>query len=95
MDGDQLRNFDHFSNEYNIYGILAMDKSITKGILRGRSYGGVSLFIRKSLCWIANNFSIIACKEKYVIVKVDNLLLINVYLPGLRIQLIGLNLNLY
>ena len=84
LSTDLLHNFDVYKTSYYIFGISAMDSSITSGILRGRPYGGVMSLISKSFCDLFETVTCIACAERYVIVALDKLLLVNVYLPYCR-----------
>ena len=77
-------NFDYFKNDYNIYCASAMDSEIKKGLLRGRPYGGFSVLLRKSFCNRFVSVKCISCTDRYTIIILDNLLLINVYLPCCR-----------
>ena len=84
LSTDLMRKFDCFKQDYCVYGISAMDTSISQGILRGRPRGGVLTLIRKSLCNAFNRVVCVACAERYTIVSLDDLLLVNVYLPTCR-----------
>lgn len=80
-NNDSLVQFDYFDKDYRFYGISAMDASTNDGILRGRPWGGVGTLVSRSLPGIVK---CIACTDRYVIVAVGNLLLVNVYLPYCR-----------
>lgn len=84
LSSDLMFNFDYFKNNYCVFGISAMDSTLSQGILRGRPKGGVCSLIKKSFCNSFNSVSCISCKERYTIISLDNLLLINVYLPSCR-----------
>ena len=62
----------------------SMDVALGQGILRGRPYGGISTFIHKSLTDSLGRINCISCAERFVIVSVGKLLLINVYMPSVR-----------
>ena len=79
---DSLRHFDYFKNDYYIYGSSSMDAIIKHGILSGRPHGGLCTLIRKSFGMKFNKIQCIACTERYIIVALDKLLLINIYLPS-------------
>jgi len=68
---------DQFSNYYYV-GTSAMSRCVEQGMLRGRPYGGVITLIKKSLQDMVRT---VQCDERYVIVKVADLILVNVYLP--------------
>jgi len=82
MISDKLNNFNKLSTDFEFYGISAMDNILKRDILRGRPFGGVGTLIRKSWCQQFNKVSCIVCAERYVIVALDELILINVYLPS-------------
>ena len=81
---DQLSYFDSFKIDYYVFGISAMDSTLSQGILRGRPKGGVFTFVSKSLESSLGRIDCISCAEKFVIVLAGRLLLINVYLPSVR-----------
>jgi len=84
LTSDQLCHFDVFKTDFYVFGISAMDSTLGQGVLRGRPKGGVSIFVNKSLEKSLGCINCISCAEKYVIVSVGQLLLINVYLPSVR-----------
>ena len=84
LTSDLLSQFDYFKKDYYIFGISAMDSALTTGILRGRPYGGVLTMINKTLRNTFNDIHCVSCTDKYTIVALDKLLLINVYLPCSR-----------
>jgi len=59
-------------------GSFAMSKSIERGILIGRPFGGVAILIKNSLRSVAQT---IYCADRYVIVKIRNYLIVCIYLP--------------
>lgn len=81
---DQLCYFDIFKSDFYIFGISAMDSTLAQGILRGRTHGGVHIFVRKSLEYSLGQITCITCAERFVIILIGKLLLINVYLPYTR-----------
>ena len=74
----QLRDF---SDEYNFYGISAMEHAISSGVLRGRSYGGAGVLLRKQFC---NVIKYECCKERYAIIVVGKIILVSIYLPSVK-----------
>ena len=69
--------FDKHFDSYFAYGSSALSHCIESGMLRGRPYGGVMILIIKNL---RKNTTTIFCEERFVVVKIFNYLLINVYL---------------
>ena len=68
-----LSAFDNHFTDYFSVGCSAMIKNVECGMLHGRPFGGVISLV--------NNTKIVQCGDCYVIIKIDNLLLINVYFP--------------
>jgi len=56
-----------------------METAVTKGVVRGRPHGGCGIFVKKSLN-SAVNFHLL--KERFVILCIGNILLINIYFPS-------------
>ena len=55
-----------------------MDAVLGKGVLRGRSFGGLAMFVRLA---IINNLEIIHLSDRVIVLKVNNILTSNVYMP--------------
>ena len=72
-----LSKFDIF-NDYFSFGCSALSESVASGILIGRPYGGVITLIKNEL---RNSTQTIHCADRYVLVKVHNYVLANIYLP--------------
>jgi len=72
-----LNKFDIFT-EYFTFGSSAMTSSVETGIIRGRPFGGVVALIKNELRPFTQT---ICCTERYVILKLFNTLIVNVYLP--------------
>ena len=51
---------------------------MSKGCLRGRPFGGVASFVKDS---IASRTKLIKSASRFVILQIDDIVLINVYLP--------------
>ena len=56
----------------------AMNDVTAAGVLKGRPFGGVGILIDKSVC---SGLRVITKADRYIIVQLNELLLINVYLP--------------
>jgi len=74
-----LKSILHFSPNYQGYGISAMEVAVQRYILRGRTYGGTATLIHNRWQGVS---SVIVTSERFVIVKLGNMLFINVYLPS-------------
>ena len=73
-----LSRFDEEFPQFSCFGSSAMSSAVERGVLRGRPFGGVMTLVSKRL----HNFTKIVCAtERYVIVTVGNILIINVYFP--------------
>ena len=72
-----LCKFDRFS-EYFSFGCSAMCNIVESGMLVGRPFGGVITLVKNSL---RNNTTTIYCSERFAIIKICNLIVINIYLP--------------
>jgi len=73
-----LYKFDsHFVNYFS-FGCSAMSAAVEAGMLCGRPFGGVICLVKKGLCVITKT---IHCTDRYVIIKIGNCILVNVYLP--------------
>jgi len=73
-----LNKFELYFNDFFTFGISAMSTAVESGMLRGRPFGGVITLIKNSL---RNVSETIYCSERYVIVRVGNYLLVNIYMP--------------
>lgn len=73
-----LSKFEENLPNFMCFGSSAMDSIIETGVLRGRPFGGVMTLVNNKL---QKCTELICATERYVIVAVGNLLVINVYLP--------------
>ena len=73
-----LYKINNFSPNYTSFGISAMESAVSKGILRGRPFGGCHMLVQSSLCKFVSH---IVCKQRFVVLVYKNLVLLNVYLP--------------
>jgi len=67
----------HFVNYFS-FGCSAMTKHVESGMQIGRPFGGVILLINNKL---RGSVQIVYCDERFVVAKIANKLLVNVYLP--------------
>ena len=68
---------DHYGS-YFAFGSTAMSTLVEAGILRGRPFGGLMCLIKNDL---RNQIQPIHSDERFVVLRVANILLFNVYLP--------------
>ena len=71
-----LYKFDENFPQYLCFGSSAMNECVQTGVLRGRPFGGVMTLINRKL-----KAEVICAADRFVIVTVGDLLIINVYLP--------------
>ena len=74
-------NLDSFETQYPQYicfGSSAMNDAVQQGSLRGRPYGGVLTLISRHFSRVAR---VICATDRYVVVVVGMMLIINTYLP--------------
>lgn len=64
--------------DYHCTASSAMEDVISAGILRGRPFGGLGVLIRND---IASNAKCLAAAERFIVVRIGKLILINVYAP--------------
>jgi len=73
-----LYKFDQQFNDYFSFGCSAMSSVVESGILRGRPFGGVMTLVSNKLRALTET---IVCEERFVLIRVANVLIVNVYLP--------------
>ena len=71
-------NFDTRFPDYFSFGCSAMSRHVESGMLRGRPFGGVVTLIKNDLRGLTET---VLCDERYVIVRIADCLIVNVYLP--------------
>jgi len=60
------------------YASSAMDDDVSTGVLHGRPFGGVAIFVKKSVC---SGMKLISKHSRFIIIQIGDTVLINVYLP--------------
>lgn len=73
-----LHKFDDHYGSYFTFGSTAMSTQVEAGILRGRPFGGLMCLIKNDLRSITQ---VIHSEERFIIVRISDVLIINVYLP--------------
>ena len=68
---------DNIASHYS-FGKSAIDDRVTLGPLVGRPYGGAAILIKNELQMVTE---CIFCADRYVVVRVGNFVIANVYLP--------------
>ena len=69
-----LCKFEEYFPQYSCFGSSAMTSCVENGILRGRPFGGVMTLVKKKL---QKHSKIVCAADRYVIVSVGDLLIIN------------------
>src|SRR5437899_1670526 len=86
-DADMLNNI---NNNFTVVASFAVDAILGKGVLRGRPFGGLAIFVRST---IINNLKIVNLSDRLIVIKVNNVFLNNVYMPcndsDLTISILG------
>jgi len=73
-----LSKFEYSFPQYMCFGSSAMTTDVETGVLRGRPFGGVMTLVSRRLQTCSK---IVCAEDRYVIVIVGNMLVINVYMP--------------
>lgn len=73
-----LDNLYRITNNMLCYASSAMDDIVSAGVLRGRPFGGVAIFVKNNIC---RGVKLICKASRYIIVQMGDLVLCNVYLP--------------
>jgi len=69
-------NFENDFCQYMCFGTSAMSSCVQTGVFRGRPFGGVMTLVNKTL---SVHNKIICASDRFVIVVVGSLLIVNVY----------------
>ena len=79
-----LRIFDCFSSDYYIFCSSAMDEKQKSEILKGRPFGGMCVLFNKLFYNVFSKVDCLRSEPNYIIIKADDLLIVNIYLPSAR-----------
>lgn len=76
-----LYKIDAVSADFACFSKSSMETAVTGGVLGllGRPFGGISVLIRNKY---ASDAILIALEKRFIVISINNLLLINVYLPN-------------
>ena len=75
---DNMYRFEQDITSHFAFVKSAMSHCVAHGPLVGRPYGGALILIKNELRGVT---TCVYCADRYVIVRVGNLLVVNVYLP--------------
>ena len=77
-----LYRLEQMNSNYVCFAISAMEDRLGHDVLFGRPFGGIAIFVKQTL---SNRVIRVCMNVRCIILKVDNLLLTNVYLPSHKI----------
>ena len=73
-----LFKLDTISSEFTSFASSAMTHAVQSDILKGRPFGGVAILVRNN---IASKVKCICKMERCIMLRLDNLILVNLYMP--------------
>ena len=76
---DFLYKIDVVSTDFACFSKSSTKTAVTGWVLLGRPFGGISVLIRNQY---ASDAKLIALEKRFIVISINNLLLINVYLPN-------------
>ena len=62
----------------------AMNDVLAAGVLRGRPFGGLGILLHKKFYNHFSNVSCLLAEPNFIIVKLNDMLLVNIYLPSVK-----------
>jgi len=74
----QLEKISNLSSDFHCVSVSSMDDICGRGVLRGRPFGGLATFVRKS---VSNKVQHILKTDRIIGIKVGHCIFINVYFP--------------
>ena len=83
LSPSNLYKLNNFNNNYSFFGISAMEEIVSHSILKGRPHGGVCCLVQNKF---RNNIKYVECKERFVVLVIDECIFVNVYLPSVKNQ---------
>jgi hypothetical protein len=78
---NNMMHLNNFSCDYNFYGKSAIEKTISSGVLKGRSFGGAGILLKKSLCEYVKHE---VYNDRFTIVIIGKIILVSIYLPCVK-----------
>lgn len=75
LSSEDISKLRTLNDKFIVFGSSAMDKALGQGILRGRQFGGVAIFLAD---WLAGQVQLISCEERFIVLMFGNTLVINV-----------------
>ena len=78
LSTDNISKLAGISEDYIVFGQSAMSAETASGVLYGRPYGGVAIFLKRTHLMLAKSVLI---NDRVAAISVGNFLCVNVYLP--------------
>ena len=66
------------NKDFSVFASYPVDSKLNCGILRGRPYGGVAVFVRADL---VKKIKVVCNSDRLIVIQVNNFLICNVYMP--------------
>jgi exonuclease III len=73
-----LQTINNFSSNFTGFSSSAMECRTSKGLLKGRPYGGVGIIVKNAY---STHMKCLAAEERFIAIAWGDLILINMYLP--------------
>jgi len=74
-----LNKLSAISDKFVTFSCSSMSDVISNGTFKGRPYGGLAVFVKKDLC---SDISLLHTHDRFMIVRIGQICLCNVYLPS-------------
>ena len=74
--------FNQFADKYHVFCSSGMESKQSSEILKGRPFGGLCSLMHKSFYNCFRDVNCVAVDTNYIILKCDDLLIVNIYLPS-------------
>ena len=79
LSSGDMNKLSDLSEDFSVIASFAVDSVLGGGVLRGRPYGGLAIFVKSNMIC---KWSIICKSDRLIIIQVNNLLICNVYMPN-------------
>ena len=78
LNSNECDKLSDLNNDFSVIASYPVDSVLNRGILKGRPFGGLAIFVRANLIKRIN----VVCKEdRLIIVQINNFMICNVYMP--------------
>src|SRR6266516_1786593 len=79
---DMFQSFQPLAEKYHIFCSSPLDKRQSLSVLKGRPFGGLCTLIHKSFFNLFSDIECIAADNNFIILRLDDFLFVNIYLPS-------------